>query len=113
VYLTEADVAAIAGFLKLDRRRFLELHCIEKDGAVSLRTDAPACAFLQADNRCAIYPVRPKQCATWPFWRENLTKAVWETEVARDCPGIGKGPLHSAREIERIAREDEDWYGLD
>ena len=75
VYLTDPDVAAISAHLGLDRQVFLERYCCEHDGAVSLRTDSPACAFLQPDHRCAIYPVRPRQCATWPFWRENLKKA--------------------------------------
>ena len=110
VYLAEADVRAIARHLKLSRARFLERYCKREDGWVTLRMDAPACPFLQADNRCGIYPVRPKQCATWPFWVENLKRAAWEGPVKDCCPGIGKGELRSAEEVARIARENEEWY---
>lgn len=111
VYLMPSEVRAIARFLGLPRREFLQSYCQEKDGAVTIRTDSPACPFLKEDNRCAIYSVRPKQCATWPFWRENLEKAVWEEEVKACCPGIGKVKLHAAEEIDRIASEDARWYG--
>lgn len=110
VYLAERDVEAIANHLGLPRRQFLERYCREEDGWVSLRMDAPACPFLLEDNRCGIYPVRPKQCATWPFWEENLERSVWEGAVQECCPGIGRGPLVPADEVERSARETEEWY---
>jgi Fe-S-cluster containining protein len=108
-----SEVGSIAAHLGLERREFLSRYCSREGGAVTLRTDAPACPFLKSDNRCGIYAVRPKQCATWPFWRENLEKAVWEEEVRACCPGAGKGELHSAREVERTAAEDARWYGLE
>ncbi len=110
VYLAEKDVRAIASYLGLSRKSFLERYCRREDGWVILRMDEPACAFLQKDNRCSIYPVRPKQCATWPFWVDNLKRATWEGEVSDGCPGIGRGPLVPAGEVERIARETEEWY---
>lgn len=111
VYLAPTDVSAIALHLGMPEREFLATYCQSEDGWVSLRMDQPACPFLQADNTCGIYPVRPKQCATWPFWKENLARAVWEGPVAQDCPGIGKGKRVPRAEIERIARETEEWYG--
>lgn len=111
VYLTEADVSAIALHLGLSEKAFLDRYCQSEDGWVSLRMDQPACPFLGEGNACAIYPVRPKQCATWPFWKENLRRATWEGEVKADCPGIDKGELHPREEIERIARENAEWYG--
>ena len=110
VYLAEADIVAITGFLGLERAEFLARHCVETDGFVSLKTDSPACEFLREDKSCAIYPVRPKQCATYPFWDENLVRATWEEDIAKNCPGVGVGPLHSREEIERVAREDREWY---
>jgi Fe-S-cluster containining protein len=110
VYLAPKDVSAIALHLGMPERTFLESYCQIEDGWVSLRMDSPACPFLEPGNTCAIYSVRPKQCATWPFWKENLRRSTWEGEVKADCPGIDKGELHSRAEIERIASETEEWY---
>ena len=79
-----------------------------------LTIQKPACPFQEPSGVCSIYPVRPKQCATWPFWEENLaSEEVWNGPVAACCPGIGRGPLHPREEIERIARETEAWYDAD
>ena len=110
VYLAEADVSAIARHLGLSREDFLRTHCQTVDGWVTLRMDSPACPFLEAGQTCAIYPVRPKQCATWPFWKENLERATWEGAVKDCCPGIGRGSLTPAAEVERIARETDEFY---
>lgn len=115
VYLTEHELEAIPAHLGLSRAEFLKRYCAPKDeeGWISLRMDQPACPFLDPENRCQIYPVRPKQCATWPFWEENLERERWEGAVSERCPGIGSGPLVAASEVERIARETEEWYGGD
>ena len=110
VYLAARDVTAIAGHLGLPESLFLKRYCREVDGWITLRMDLPACPFLEEDNRCGIYPVRPKQCATWPFWEENLERATWDGPVKTCCPGIGAGTLVPAEQVERIARETEAWY---
>lgn len=107
VYLSDREVVAIAGFLGLEIGDFLARHCRIEDGWTVLAMDQPACPFLTEANRCSIYPVRPKQCATWPFWQENLVERVWNDEVTRCCPGVGQGPLFDAATIERLARETE------
>lgn len=111
VYLSDREVARIAAHLGLERKVFRERYCTLDDGWTVLRMDSPACPFLTNENRCSIYPVRPKQCATWPFWQENLVERVWEDEVKSACPGIGRGPLVDAATIERLARETEDELG--
>ena len=112
VYLTELELKAIPAHLGLTRRAFIDAYCTKEPGEhYSLRMDLPACPFLEADSRCGIYPVRPKQCATWPFWEENLKEATWKGPVKDCCPGIDQGPTYSAAEVERIARETEEWFG--
>ena len=111
VYLTEVELKEIPEQLGISRAEFLERYCSKEPGSWwSLRMDQPACPFLAADNRCAIYAVRPKQCRTWPFWEENLKRAVWEGPVKECCPGIGQGELTPAAEVLRLARETEAWY---
>jgi len=37
-----------------------------------------------------------------------MDKTVWEREVALYCPGVGKGRLYSAEEIEEILAKQKD-----
>ncbi len=113
VYLTTPEVAAIAGHLELEPEAFLRDYCLIEDGWVTLRMDRPACRFLQEDNRCAIYPVRPRQCSTWPFWQENLKEEVWKGSVKDCCPGLDKGALTPAAQAKAIADDTERWYDTD
>lgn len=113
VYLTDQDAPAIADHLGLEPAEFEARHCTRDDGHLILRIDSPACPFLTEEARCSIYPVRPQQCAAWPFWTDNLKEERWFGEVSGCCPGIGQGELHSAEEVERIALELEEWYEED
>ncbi len=51
------------------------------------------------ENGCRIYPVRPGQCQTFPFWFVNLrSEARWRT-ISQNCPGIGTGRRYTRDEI--------------
>ena len=61
--------------------------------------------FLARDeaglSKCLIYPVRPTQCRTWPFWPANLQSVESWCLAALRCPGINRGTLHEFDEIRR------------
>jgi len=70
------------------------------------------CIFLRdvgGTKQCAIYPVRPSQCRSWPFWPENLLGPEAWGRAAMRCPGIDRGRHYSCQEIERI-RENKPWW---
>ncbi len=114
VYLSDPELGTISSYLGLRAVDFFERYCAIDEGYTVLRIESRSCPFLEKGNRCRIYPVRPKQCATWPFWQENLDdSARWLGPVADCCPGIGQGELHSAETVERLARETEEWYEPD
>ena len=114
VYLRRPEARSMAAHLGLGLEDFLERYCQREGHLFALRMDDPACPFLGADGRCGVYPVRPVQCRTWPFWEETLDdEAKWHGEVRATCPGIGSGPLHSADEVEQIAAANEAWYDGD
>jgi len=51
---------------------------------------------------CLVYPVRPRQCRTWPFWPEVLrSRDAWDRATEK-CPGIGKGKYHDLLAIENL-----------
>ncbi len=60
------------------------------------------CLFY--DDGCSIYPVRPDQCKTYPFWFENLRSVKKWRRLSRECPGIGCGPLYSKDKILKIVQ---------
>ena len=85
------------------------LNCRPAKGLVSLREYGNGdCVFLDPQSRrCTIYPVRPRQCRTWPFWRSNIeSAAAWE-KTCQTCPGAGQGPLVTVEQIEVLAAEIE------
>jgi Fe-S-cluster containining protein len=58
---------------------------------------------------CGIYPVRPLQCRTWPFWPENMrTKASWN-RAAKGCPGMNRDGRHFSREQAEAIRDANEW----
>jgi len=102
VYFTREEEAAIARHLGMTVRTFRHRHTRRTSfGPRTLRFPDGGCTFLR-DRRCSIYPVRPAQCRTWPFWPENMDPEVWEHEVAAFCPGVGRGRLYSMEEIRTI-----------
>lgn len=111
VNLGARELEEIPRFLGLSREAFLERFCEKQPGRFpTLRMDQPRCAFLTDDSRCAIYPVRPMQCRTWPFWRANLEPEAWARVAATRCPGIGRGELWTREQIEAAADATEDHF---
>jgi hypothetical protein len=59
------------------------------------------CVFYDRQQGCTIYPVRPRQCRTWPFWDSNVRSPETWQRTCEVCPGSGQGELISAEEITR------------
>jgi hypothetical protein len=64
------------------------------------------CIFLKnVDGKriCSIYPVRPIQCRTWPFWDINIfDRESWDDSAeVTPCPGMNHGRHYTVDEIER------------
>lgn len=104
VYMTLKDRQRMAKVLGLSTSAFTRKYCEVTDGWHHLKNPSEACIFLTG-TRCDVYEGRPAQCRTWPFWPENMNAKVWQKEIAAFCPGVGKGKLHSAEEIERQLKE--------
>jgi uncharacterized protein len=70
------------------------------------------CVFLigtgNGHRGCAIYPVRPLQCRTWPFWSLNLKSASTWSQAGEVCPGMNNGRTFAVDQIEAI-RHKASW----
>ncbi len=103
-FISDSEISNIAKFLNMKIPDFLETYCssvVTGEGVkISLRELSNYdCIFWK--NGCSIYPVRPIQCRTFPFWPSILkSKEVWNS-MAKDCPGINSGKLFSKDEIQK------------
>ncbi len=62
------------------------------------------CIFLDPESRtCTVYNARPKQCRTWPFWRDNIASPKAWARTAKQCPGCNHGRVYSIAEIRKQA----------
>jgi Fe-S-cluster containining protein len=102
VWVNDEEVAAIAAFLGEPVPEAQAVYTRRAGRGRSLREKANGdCIFYDRTRGCTIYPVRPRQCRTWPFWESNVaTPEAWE-QTCRICPGAGRGELISAEEITR------------
>jgi Fe-S-cluster containining protein len=102
VWVNDEEIAAIADFRGESVAEMTALFTRPVDQSRSLREKANGdCTFYDQDRGCTIYPVRPRQCRTWPFWESNLhTPQDWRRTCVV-CPGSGRGELIPAEEITR------------
>ena len=102
VWVTAREIEAIAAFCKESVEEVTTVFTRSSKGRRTLREKENGdCVFYDRQLGCTVYPVRPAQCRTWPFWASNVeSPETWErTEGV--CPGSGQGELIPAEEITR------------
>lgn len=102
VWVTDAELAAIAAFRKEPLEEVQGVYTRKAKGRRTLREKGNGdCVFYDRKTGCTIYPVRPAQCRTWPFWASNVeSEETWE-RTTQICPGSGEGELIPVEEITR------------
>ena len=114
IWVTKPEIQIIADFLKVtvDNFRKEYLKRVGLRTTIIEHSDTKDCIFLrniQGQKQCVIYPVRPSQCRSWPFWSDNLSSPGAWNKTAQKCPGINRGRLYSYEEIQEIKRNKKWW----
>jgi Fe-S-cluster containining protein len=95
VRLKAGDEEALLHYLKVEKPEFEEKYCrpgVAQDGRPELWLKEKAgydCIFWEAGpdgGGCAVYPARPAQCRTWPFWPSLRSE---ERRVGKECVEVG------------------------
>ena len=102
VWVDDDEIRSIAEYRGEPLDHVLGLHTrLAKSGRTLREKPNGECVFYDRMAGCTIYPVRPKQCRTWPFWPSNVqSRESWEN-TCQICPGAGQGELIPAEEIAR------------
>ena len=86
-FITETEIEKIAAYIHIDRNTFVENYCQISGGKTILaQAENRYCIFW--DGLCAIHPVKPRMCRTWPFIESVLFDFNNWHIMASQCPGI-------------------------
>lgn len=104
VWVDADEIARLAAFRGETLEQFSKTFVRRVGNRLSL-IERPGgdCIFWDKGAGCTVYPARPVQCQTWPFWPENLEDAEAWDHVTRVCPGSGTGQLYSLEEVQASA----------
>lgn len=105
-WVNEEEIVTIAQHLKLSIDEFSRKYLRIVDGRIALLERANYdCIFLK-DKKCQIYSVRPKQCRTFPWWKQNLQSEEDWQNAAKICEGINpNAPLVQFNVIQKNLEE--------
>ena len=85
--LLSSDIKRIAKFLKISPKLFVRKYVLEDiNGELSFRK--VPCVFLEADNKCAVYAVRPVACKDYPHTESSgfLRRRKLHKANVKICP---------------------------
>lgn len=83
------DIERIAKYLKLRPGQLIQKYLrIDEDGDYVLQ--ASPCTFLDADNYCSIYNVRPKACREYPHTNRKKMHQILDLTAKNTqvCPAV-------------------------
>lgn len=110
-FVTSKEIEAITGYINTDPKSFVDNYCqmSGKKPVLAQKSDG-YCVFW--NGICAIHPVKPRMCKSWPFIKSVLIDINNWQIMAGLCSGIRidvpDGVIKDcvAREIEKL--EDDE-----
>lgn len=114
IWITRPEIELLAEHLGLSVEKLREKYITRLRNRTSVIEDPVSrdCIFLSDINGirgCAVYPVRPNQCRTWPFWSSNLTGPSAWNSAALKCPGVNRGKLYTFEKINKLKKQKKWW----
>ncbi len=105
VTVSKNELGPLAKIMNITKKEFLGLFTTTENSEIQLREKRNYdCIFWEKRKGCLVYPVRPVQCKTWPFWKRMLSsKKAWNEE-AKNCPGMNSGTHYTAEDIKNMLK---------
>ncbi|AVB77099.1 YkgJ family cysteine cluster protein [Methanococcus maripaludis] len=105
--VSKKDVANIAGFLKIPFDEVVKKYLVNFDGMTGrLKTSKEKCIFLDENNKCKIYRVRPIICRLRPYSVQIKDKNLvltYDGWFLENCKGLFMGDLDPDEEYYKHA----------
>jgi len=86
---TDKDIQRISKHLRIKEYQFINQYLVRDEDDFMVLKQAP-CSFLDSDNSCLIYDVRPKACREYPHTNRKrfIQLANLTIKNAEICPAV-------------------------
>ncbi|WKK67582.1 YkgJ family cysteine cluster protein [Lutimonas zeaxanthinifaciens] len=86
---TEKDISRISKFLKMKERNFISQYLRRDEDDFMVLQSSP-CTFLDQDNSCFIYEVRPRACSEYPHTNRKKFAQLTDLTLKNTeiCPAV-------------------------
>ena len=86
---TEKDISRISKFLRMKERNFVAQYLRRDEDDFMVLQSSP-CSFLDQDNTCYIYEVRPKACSEYPHTNRKKFAQITDLTLKNTeiCPAV-------------------------
>ena len=105
IFVTPEEISLIMKFLGITSEELFQRKYMTKrwnHPSIAERSNGDCVLFDKTMNKCMVYPVRPAQCALFPFWPSVFASSEnWEY-YSRQCPGMGQGNFFDAETIAEL-----------
>ncbi|NOU48401.1 MAG: YkgJ family cysteine cluster protein [Bacteroidales bacterium] len=87
--VNQTDSRRIANYLQLSESQFYQKYLLKDEDGDTVINQSP-CPFLEPDNKCRIYEVRPKACREYPHTnnREFIKNIRLHIQNTHYCPAV-------------------------
>ena len=108
VLVSAAEITSFARHLGITEADFRQRYtrAVGRENISLIEKKNKDCIFFDKDVGCMVYPDRPRQCRSWPFWHSNVySPERWKRGAAR-CPGMNQGELYKSEYIKQVSGDD-------
>lgn len=102
VYASPRELGRIARTLSLSESAFRKRYLTKDENGEDVLRLKPNGDCVFWDEGCTIYPARPRQCRTFPFWAETLASPEAWRSLRAFCHGVDRGKLYPLSEIRSV-----------
>ncbi len=109
VYFSAQDLENICHYLQKEPKALEGKLIQRRSNGLYVHDSSGPCILLDPKTkRCTVYPVRPFQCRSFPFWPSIFSSKASLEEAKQDCPGMRSQTAPSLQHAELAQKVQEN-----
>jgi uncharacterized protein len=87
IYVTPKDIQRLSKHLNITPKIFRGRFTKDLSHGVVLNFVQGNCVFYDQKKGCTVHAAKPQQCASWPYWPDNIEDGHFKPGILKICKG--------------------------